>query len=108
MRLLITGGAGFIGSHLVRRLVADPGNVIVNLDALRYSGNLENLVEVDAHPRYTFIHGDICDSTLVERVLHDHRIEAIINCAAETHVDRSITDPRGFATTDMVGTAVLL
>ena len=108
MRLLITGGAGFIGSHLVRRLLSNPGHVVVNLDALRYSGNLENLIEVDGQPRYTFIHGDICDSPLVEQVLRDHRIEAIINCAAETHVDRSIIDPRGFATTDMVGTAVLL
>jgi len=108
MRLLITGGAGFIGSHLVRRLLSNPDNILVNLDALRYSGNLENLIEVDGHPRYTFIHGDICDSPLVEQVLRDHRIEAIVNCAAETHVDRSIIDPRGFATTDMVGTAVLL
>lgn len=108
MRLLITGGAGFIGSHLVRRLVSGSGHVVVNLDALRYSGNLENLVEVDGHPRYTFVHGDICDSALVEQILRDHRIEAIVNCAAETHVDRSIIDPRGFATTDMVGTAVLL
>jgi len=108
MRLLITGGAGFIGSHLVRRLVSNPGHVVVNLDALRYSGNLENLDEVAGNPRYTFVHGDICDATLVEQVLRDHRIEAIINCAAETHVDRSIIEPRGFATTDMVGTAVLL
>ena len=108
MRLLITGGAGFIGSHLVRRLVSDSGHVVVNLDALRYSGNLDNLMEVDGNPRYTFVHGDICDSAVVERILRDHRIEAIINCAAETHVDRSIIDPRGFATTDMVGTAVLL
>ena len=108
MRLLITGGAGFIGSHLVRRLVSNPGNVVVNLDALRYSGNLDNLIEIAGNPRYTFVHGDICDSTLVEQILRDHRIEAIINCAAETHVDRSIIEPRGFATTDMVGTAVLL
>jgi dTDP-glucose 4,6-dehydratase len=108
MRLLITGGAGFIGSHLVRRLISNSGNVIVNLDALRYSGNLENLTEVEGHSRYTFIHGDICDATLVEQVLRDHRIEAIINCAAETHVDRSIIEPQGFAKTDMVGTAVLL
>ena len=108
MRLLITGGAGFIGSHLVRRLVSNPGHVVVNLDALRYSGNLENLDEVAGNTRYTFVHGDICDATLVEQVLRDHRIEAIINCAAETHVDRSIIEPRGFATTDMVGTAVLL
>lgn len=108
MRLLITGGAGFIGSHLVRRLISNSANVIVNLDALRYSGNLENLIEVEGHPRYTFVNGDISDATLVEQVLRDHRIEAIINCAAETHVDRSIIEPQGFAKTDMVGTAVLI
>ena len=108
MRLLITGGAGFIGSHLVRRMISNPGHVVVNLDALRYSGNLDNLTEVVHHPRYTFIHGDICDSALVDQILRDHRIEAIINCAAETHVDRSIIEPGGFVKTDMIGTAVLL
>lgn len=107
MRILVTGGAGFIGSHLVRRLLAN-GNIVVNLDALRYSGNLENLREIETHPRYVFVHGDICDSKTVEQVFGEHRFDAVINCAAETHVDRSIVDPHSFAQTDMVGTAVLL
>jgi len=108
MRILVTGGAGFIGSHLVRRLLADKDHRVVNLDALRYSGNLDNLTDVADHPRYVFVHGDICDPKTVEKVFKDHGVEAVINCAAETHVDRSILDPSGFARTDVVGTAVLL
>lgn len=107
MRILVTGGAGFIGSHLVRRLLGHD-HTIVNLDALRYSGNLDNLTDVARHPRYTFVHGDICDAKTVEQILQDHRIEAVINCAAETHVDRSILDPSGFARTDVIGTGILL
>ena len=108
MRILVTGGAGFIGSHLVQRLLADEANHMVNLDALKYSGNLDNLLDVADHPRYRFVHGDICDAKMVAGVLKDHRIEGIINCAAETHVDRSILDPSSFARTDVVGTGVLL
>jgi len=108
MRILVTGGAGFIGSHLVRRLLANGQNHVVNLDALRYSGNLENLTDVAGHARYTFVHGDICDTRTVEKVFKEFRIEAVINCAAETHVDRSIMDPNSFARTDVIGTAVLL
>jgi len=108
MRILVTGGAGFIGSHLVRRLLTSGDNFVVNLDALRYSGNLENLAEVAEHPRYTFVHGDICDAGTVEKVLKEHGVEVVINCAAETHVDRSLLDPDSFARTDVVGTAVLL
>src|SRR5712692_9028978 len=108
MRMLVTGGAGFIGSHLVRRLLNGRYERVVNLDALRYSGNLENLADVNGDRRYVFVHGDVCDAETVSRVFNDHRIEAVINCAAETHVDRSILEPRGFANTDVVGTAVLL
>lgn len=107
MRILVTGGAGFIGSHLVRRLVTG-GHQIVNLDALRYSGNLDNLADLAGHPRYVFVQGDICDADTVAQVFHEREIEAVINCAAETHVDRSILDPNSFAKTDVVGTAVLL
>ncbi len=108
MRILVTGGAGFIGSHFVRHLLAEKENQVVNLDALRYSGNLDNLKDVEGDPRYRFIHGDICETALVDKVLREHRIEAIVNFAAETHVDRSIMEPSGFVRTDVVGTSVLL
>ena len=108
MRILVTGGAGFIGSHLVRHLLAGEEHQVVNLDALRYSGNLDNLKDLDGHPRYSFVQGDICDAALVDRVVREERIEAIVNCAAETHVDRSIIEPGGFVRTDVVGTSVLL
>ncbi len=108
MRILVTGGAGFIGSHLVRRLLSEGHNPVVNLDALRYSGNLENLADVAHDPRYAFVHGDVCDAGTVERVLKEHNIDSVVNCAAETHVDRSILEPNSFARTDVVGTAVLL
>ncbi|HTL61934.1 MAG TPA: dTDP-glucose 4,6-dehydratase [Nitrospira sp.] len=108
MNLLVTGGAGFIGSHLVRRLVIDSGHRVVNLDALRYSGNRANTRDLDGNPRYQFVHGDIADQALVRRLLEEHRIDSVINAAAETHVDRSILDPASFAKTDVVGTGVLL
>ncbi len=108
MRILVTGGAGFIGSHLVRRLLTNGEHHVVNLDALRYSGNPDNLIDVVRNPRYTFVHGDICDASTVEEVFSMHRVQAVINCAAETHVDRSLLDPISFARTDVVGTGLLL
>ncbi len=108
MRILVTGGAGFIGSHLVRRLVQSGRHSVVNLDALKYSGNLENLADLASHPEYRFVHADIGDQKAVQATLREQRIEGIINCAAETHVDRSILDPGAFARTDVVGTGILL
>ena len=108
MKILVTGGAGFIGSHLVRRLVIESGHEVVNLDALKYSGNPANLRDLEGHARYRFVHGDIADQPLVESIFQDCRIEGVINAAAETHVDRSILDPGSFARTDVVGTGVLL
>ena len=108
MKILVTGGAGFIGSHLVRRLVVQSGHQVVNLDALRYSGNPANTRDLDGHPRYRFVQGDIADQPLVKGLLQEHGIEGVINAAAETHVDRSIVDPGSFAKTDVVGTGILL
>ncbi len=108
MRILVTGGAGFIGSHLVRRLIQSGRHSVVNLDALKYSGNLENLADLAGHPDYHFVQADIVDQKAVHAALKEHRIEGIINCAAETHVDRSILDPGAFARTDVVGTGILL
>ncbi len=108
MKVLITGGCGFIGSNFVRYTLQQyPDARITNLDKLTYAGNPENLADVAAHPRYRFVHGDICDSAVVEQVLSDG-IDYVFNFAAETHVDRSIGDPGGFILTDTYGVYVLL
>jgi dTDP-glucose 4,6-dehydratase len=108
MRWLVTGGLGFIGSHFVRLALRErPGLEIVNLDAITYAGNPANLRDVEGDPRYRFVKGDICDATAVRGALNDG-IDAIVNFAAETHVDRSIVDPEAFLRTDALGTYVLL
>ena len=105
----VTGGAGFIGSHIVRLLVNKyPDYRIVNLDALTYAGNLENLRDVEGMPNYTFVKGDICDYELVTSIFREYDINGVIHLAAESHVDRSITDPFTFARTNVLGTLTLL
>ena len=107
--ILITGGAGFIGSHLVRHFVNTyPHYHIVNLDKLTYAGNLENLKDVQDAPNYTFVKGDIGDAELVNDLFRQHGIDAVLHCAAESHVDRSITDPLAFVRTNVLGTVTLL
>ncbi|MFQ6003208.1 MAG: dTDP-glucose 4,6-dehydratase, partial [Candidatus Zixiibacteriota bacterium] len=108
MKILVTGGAGFIGSNFIKYILAKyPHYKIVNLDKLTYAGNLDNLSDVEDNPNYQFIKGDICDQKLVERIVKD-KIDLIINIAAETHVDRSIYDPKIFVKTNVLGTQVLL
>lgn len=109
MNILITGGAGFIGSHAVRQFVNSyPNYHIYNLDALTYAGNLENLKDIESASNYTFIKGDITDEHLINQLFNEHRFDAIIHLAAESHVDRSITDPMAFAKTNILGTIILL
>ena len=107
MRLLITGGCGFIGSNFIHHMIdAHPDYKIVNLDKLTYAGNKENLKDIERHKNYRFIKGDICDDKLANRI--SKGCDAVINFAAETHVDRSIKDPSDFVRTNVYGTYVLL
>ncbi len=109
MKILITGGAGFIGSHLVRLMVNKyPDYKIVNLDKLTYAGNLENLKDIENAPNYTFVKGDITDGALMLELFQDFQFDSVIHLAAESHVDRSIADPMSFITTNIVGTVNLL
>src|SRR5438552_591714 len=99
MQMLVTGGAGFIGSHFVRQVLAsEPETRVVVLDKLTYAGNLSNLSAVERHPKYRFVQGDICDVGLVDQVMRG--CDAVVNFAAETHVDRSILEPGAFVRTD--------
>ena len=108
-KILITGGAGFIGSHVIRLFVNKyPDYAIVNLDALTYAGNLENLRDIEHAPNYSFIKGDITDESFINQLFTDHSFDAVIHLAAESHVDRSILDPLSFVKTNVIGTAVLL
>jgi dTDP-glucose 4,6-dehydratase len=109
MNLLVTGGAGFIGSNFIRHMLhAHPDYHIVNLDSLTYAGNLDNVKDCDRSPRYTFVRGDICDSPLVNRVMDEHTIDTVVHFAAESHVDRSIADASAFVRTNVLGTYTLL
>lgn len=108
-KILITGGAGFIGSHVVRRFVNTyPSYQIYNLDALTYAGNLENLRDIEELPNYHFVKGDIVDAAFLDQLFMEHHFDGVIHLAAESHVDRSISDPLAFVMTNVVGTVNLL
>ena len=108
-KILVTGGAGFIGSNFVRMVLSEhPDYLIVNLDKLTYAGNLENLAGFLEHPNHKFIKGDICDGQLVGKIIDQYQLDTIINFAAESHVDRSITEPKVFIETNVTGTLTLL
>ena len=107
--ILITGAAGFIGSHVLRLMVLKyPNCHFFNLDLLTYAGNLENIKDIESSVNYTFIKGDICDAVLVKSIFIDYKIDGVIHLAAESHVDRSIKDPLAFIQTNVLGTVNLL
>ncbi len=106
--ILVTGGAGFIGSNFVLDWLANGGGPVVNLDKLTYAGNPANLASVERDARYTFVHGDICNAALVARLMAEHRPRAVVHFAAESHVDRSILGPEAFLRTNIDGTFTLL
>src|SRR5215469_12204404 len=104
MKILVTGGAGFIGSAFVRMLAAETEWSILNLDKLTYAGNLENLASVEGKPHYRFVQGDICDQELVDQLVAEEKPDAIVHFAAESHVDRSILSPEPVIQTNLRGT----
>jgi dTDP-glucose 4,6-dehydratase len=107
--ILITGGAGFIGSHVTRLFVNKyPNYDIFNIDALTYAGNLENLVDIESAPNYSFIKGDITNEDFINNLFDTHKFDSVIHLAAESHVDRSIKDPLAFVRTNVIGTMILL
>lgn len=109
MKLLVTGGYGFIGSNFILYMLKKYGDIkIINLDLLTYAANKENLKDVESDNRHTFIHGDICDKNILKEIFNEHNFSAIINFAAESHVDRSIKNPHIFVHTNILGTQVLL
>ena len=108
MKIIVTGGAGFIGSAVIRQYINDTQHDVINVDALTYAGNLESLAEIDQNSRYTFEHVNICDIEALQRVFEQHQPDVIMHLAAESHVDRSIDGPAAFIQTNIVGTYNLL
>ncbi|WKD27067.1 dTDP-glucose 4,6-dehydratase [Halomonas sp. KG2] len=108
MQFLITGGAGFIGSAVIRELIHNTGHRVVNVDKLTYAGNLESLESISDSERYTFVQADICDAPAMQHLFEQHQPDVVMHLAAESHVDRSIDGPAAFIQTNVVGTAVLL
>lgn len=108
MKILVTGGAGFIGSAVIRQIIANTDDSVINLDKLTYAGNLESLQGAGQSPRYAFERVDICDRVAVDRVFTEHQPDAVMHLAAESHVDRSITGPSDFIETNIIGTYTLL
>lgn len=108
LKILVTGGAGFIGSNFIRFLLKDGRYSVVNLDKLTYAGNLDSLIDIAEQPQYTFIHADICDEASVKEIFSQHQPTAIVHFAAESHVDRSIDGPAAFIETNIKGTFQLL
>ncbi|CAH1387631.1 dTDP-glucose 4,6-dehydratase [Candidatus Nitrotoga sp. M5] len=106
--ILVTGGAGFIGSAVIRQLIAETDVTVINVDKLTYAGNLQSLISVADNPRYCFEHVDICDTATVANLFHKHQPDAVMHLAAESHVDRSITGPAAFIETNIIGTYTLL
>jgi len=108
MKILVTGGAGFIGSAFVRMLIGETDHRVINLDKLTYAGNLENLTAVEDSSRYRFVHGDICDERLVDSLFAEEKLDAVVHFAAESHVDRSILSPEPVIRTNVNGSFTLL
>ncbi|MBD8472776.1 dTDP-glucose 4,6-dehydratase [Pseudomonas sp. CFBP 8770] len=108
MKILVTGGAGFIGSAVIRHILANTDDAVVNVDKLTYAGNLDSLMGSERTPRYAFEHVDICDRAQMDRVFAEHRPDLVMHLAAESHVDRSITGPAAFVETNVIGTYTLL
>lgn len=106
--IIVTGGAGFIGSNFVRHMLKNHNYNIINIDALTYAGNLDNLSDVENDPRYVFIKSDIRDREALTEIFKNYDIDTVVNFAAESHVDRSITEPEIFLTTNVIGTQTLL
>ncbi|MBT8448094.1 MAG: GDP-mannose 4,6-dehydratase, partial [Gammaproteobacteria bacterium] len=108
MKILVTGGAGFIGSAVIRHLIDDLGYEVVNVDKLTYAGNLESLENISSNPLYSFERVDVCDFNEMARVFETHRPDKVMHLAAESHVDRSIDGPAEFIQANVVGTYVML